>query len=406
MGERLRLIPAEEARRLLLETAPVGLETVPLAEASGRVLVEALAAPHHLPSERRSAMDGYALRADDLRSVPVALKVAGRITAGGIFGRTVPAGEAVAISTGSVVPAGADAVVMVEDTTPLDGSTAVEIKRQVPPGANVVQPGEDLRAGVPVLSAGWRLRPTDLAALAVFGVVRVPVFRRPRIAVLTTGSEICEANALPRPGQVRDVNEYVLGAQVEAAGGVPVRAGIVPDDLVRLRAVLRELVDAHDGVVLSGGSSVGSKDFTGDLLRELPPPGLLFHGIDIRPGKPTVFGRAGAKPVVGMPGFPTSAMVVFEAFIRPLVARLGGETIADPWSAPVRARLVKPYNKPPGREDYLRVRLSLRDGESWADVLPGGSAAISNIIFADGLARIPTGIDHLDAGSRVAVRLL
>ena len=409
------MFPAHEARRILLDVPPLGTETVPLRESAGRVLATALRAPHDVPPDRRSGMDGYAVRADDVVRASdgdaAILRVVGSVPAGSTFGGRVGAGEAVAIATGAVVPDGADAVVMVEFTSAVESTgtyvgagARVRISKAVSSGANIVQAGEDLLAGVEVLAAGRRLRAGDLAALATFGIVDVSVFRRPRIAVLATGSEICPPNQTPGPGQVRDSNQYVLAAEVESTGATAVLGGIVVDDLDLLRTTVLRLCAENDGVILSGGSSVGPKDLTGRVLGALEPPGVLFHGIDIRPGKPTVFARAGKKPVVGMPGYPTSSMVVFEAFVRPMLARLGGETVLDAWPAQMRARLSRPYTKPGSREDYLRVRLSRRDGEFWADVLPGGSAAISNVIFSDGLARIPSGLDRLDEGSSVDVR--
>lgn len=421
MNERLKLIPGDEARGILLDGAgPVGVEEVPLRVAAGRVLAKALPAPHDLPPQRLSAMDGYAARAADLvaatEASPARLRVTGAVPAGGTFDRMVGTGEVVGIATGGVLPAGADAVVMVEFTANADPAASpaayvpaggeLLVKRAVPAGGNVVQAGEDVRAGVELLSAGRRLRPGDLAALAGFGVVNVPVFRRPRIAVLATGSEICPAEAAPRPGQVRDSNSYVLAAEVEATGCMAVPGGVVADDAESLRVTIGRLLADADGLILSGGSSVGPRDLTGVVLADLEPPGVLFHGIDIRPGKPTVFARAGRKPVVGMPGYPTSSMIVFEAFVRPLLLRMTGDAEPDVWPQAVPARLARPYGKPASREDYLRVRLQLRDGALWADPLPGGSSAISNVIFADGLALMPAGVAAFDAGAIVSVRRL
>ncbi|MBC8134127.1 MAG: molybdopterin molybdotransferase MoeA [Deltaproteobacteria bacterium] len=435
MADWLKLIRADEARRILLDVPPMTTETVSLREAAGRVLALSLVAPHDLPPVRLAAMDGYAVRSADVRSASdeggVVLQVVGAIPAGTVFAGVLGAGQAVGIATGGVIPDGADAVMMVEFTAPLESAGgaagpgarndvsgrsasrtyvpvggAVRVSKMVQPGANVVMPGEDLREGAEILREGRRLRAGDLAALATFGMVDVPVYRRPRIAVLATGSEICPPHEIPRPGQVRDSNQYVLAAEVEAAGAIAVPAGIVADDLDVLQSTVLRLVNENDGLILSGGSSVGPKDLTARVLGALEAPGVLFHGIDIRPGKPTVFARAGRKPVVGMPGFPTSSMVVFEAFVRPMLARLGGEAITelDTWPGSLRARLTRVYSKPASREDYLRVRLSEHSGEIWADVLPGGSAAISNVIFADGLARIPAGTERLEEGASVAVR--
>jgi molybdopterin molybdotransferase len=420
MMDTWKLIPADEARRLLLQLPPVqGIEGVPLRQAAGRVLAESLLAPNDMPPERRSAMDGYAGAAVDFAAAGTeGLLVIGAVAAGAPFSETLGPGQVVSIATGGVLAHGADAVVMVEATAPADGSAEgrgerryvvpgarVRVARPVAAGANVVQPGEDVKAGAVVLPAGRRLGARDLSALAAFGVVQVAVVRRPRVATLATGSEVCAVTETPGPGQVRDSNQYVLAAEIEAAGGIAVLGGIVGDDYDALYQTVSRLCAENDAVILSGGSSVGPKDLTGRVLGALGAPGIVFHGIDIRPGKPTILARVGDKPVLGMPGYPTSSMVVFEAFVRPLLARLGGEPIADAWPVPARARLAAAYSKPASREDYLRVRLERRDdGDIWAVIVPGGSAAISNVLEADALACIPTGVEHLEAGAVVDVR--
>jgi molybdopterin molybdotransferase len=414
MTPGLTLIPADEARRILFETPAVGTERVKLREAAGRVLAAALIAPENLPPERRAVMDGYAVRSADLREASelasVILALVGTVGMGDVFRGAVAAGEAVAISTGGFLPPGADAVVMVEyasSTAESEGpGRSVEIARTVAPGANVIQAGEDYAVGDAVLPAGRRLRPQDLAALATFGVAEVTVFRRPRVAVLSTGNELCDpTSAEPRPGQVRDANQYVLAAQVEAAGCLATTGGIVPDDERALREAVARALAEHDAVILSGGSSVGSKDVAAEAMLSLPAPGVLFHGIDIRPGKPTLFARAGAKPVVGMPGFPTSSLVVFDAFMRPMLWRLGGEAGRDTWARRRPARLAKTLASVAGREDYVRVRLVERDGGSWAEPLAGGSAAISNVVRADGLLRVDAARTGLAAGDEVEIFL-
>jgi molybdopterin molybdotransferase len=403
MAGPLTLISAAEATRILLETPPVGTERVDLRAAGGRVLAQAFAAPGDLPAERRSVMDGYAVRAADLAGAPAALRVVGTVPMGDVFAGRVEPGQAVAISTGGVVPDGADAVVMVEHTRALEAGGAVEVSKPVAAGANMIQPGEDLRAGDAVLVAGRRLRAPDVAALATFGITEVPVFRRPRVAVFSTGNELCEAGETPRPGQVRDSNEYALGAQAAAAGCDVTFGGIVRDDLGALRSAIERHLPSHDAVILSGGSSVGTRDLSGEVFATLPVPGVLFHGINIRPGKPTLVARAGAKPVVGMPGFPTSSLIVFDVFIRPMLWRLGGEAPRDPWPARRQARLARAQASVVGREDYVRVRLVDRDGEAWAEPLAGGSAALSNVVRADGLVRVDAARADLPAGELVEV---
>jgi molybdopterin molybdotransferase len=405
--EPLKLIPAAEARRIMLETPAVGVETVALRDAGGRVLAQALAAPEDLPRAPRAVMDGYAVRAADVAAAsaeaPAELGVVGVVPMGGVYSGTVGPGQAVGISTGGFLPDGADTVVMIEFTTEAGGR--VHIGKAAPSQANVIQRGEDLAAGAPVLARGRRLRPQDLAALATFGVARVVVHRRPRIAVLSTGNELCDPEQAPGPGQVRDVNQYVLGSEVEAAGGAVTYGGVVPDDATALHDTIARLLPQHDGLILSGGSSVGVKDISGVVLAGLDPPGVLFHGIDIRPGKPTIFARVGDKPVLGMPGFPTSSMIVFDGFVRPMLWRMGGELGRDPWPCAARARLTGAYASPAGREDYVRVRLTPRDGELWADPLPGGSSSISNVIYADGLVRVDAARERIAGGDWVDVML-
>jgi molybdopterin molybdotransferase len=403
----LKLVPADEARRILADTRPVGTEAVPLSAAAGRVLAAPFAAPADLPSERRAVMDGYAVRAADLAGAQpgatVSLKVAGAVPMGDVFRGQVGPGQAVSIATGGFVPDGADAVVMVEQTRTA-GDGAVEILRAVDPGANVVQRGEDLASGDAVLSPGRRLRPADLALLATFGVTTLQVYRQPRVALVSTGNELCPPEETPRPGQVRDANQTALAAQVAAAGCLPAWAGIVPDEVGPLRDTIRGLLATHHAVILSGGSSVGTKDLCADAVAELQP-GILFHGIDIRPGKPTLLARAGNRSVVGLPGFPTSSLVVFDAFVRPMLWRLGGEVDRDPWPARRAARLGTPHKSVAGREDYLRVRLATRDGELWADPLPGGSSTLSNVVRADALVRIDAQRVEVAAGDPVEALL-
>ncbi|HVT08039.1 MAG TPA: gephyrin-like molybdotransferase Glp [Polyangia bacterium] len=404
----LKLLPADEARRILNDTRPIGTERVPLADAAGRVLAAAFCAPADLPGERRSVMDGYAVRAADLTGAgpetPVSLDVVGAVPMGAVFAGTVGAGQAVAIATGGFVPGGADAVVMVENTRTA-GDHAIAVTRAIAPGANVVQPGEDLAHGEAVLPAGRRLRAADLALLATFGVTTLEVHRQPRVALLSTGNELCAADATPRPGQVRDTNQIALAAQVAAAGCVPTLGGIIPDDVSALRDAIRGLLAAHHAVILTGGSSIGTKDLCADAVADLPAPGVLFHGIDIRPGKPTLFARAGNRPVVGLPGFPTSSLVVFDAFIRPMLWRLGGEVDRDWWPSRRAARLGAAHTSVSGREDYLRVRLVTRDGELWADPLPGGSATLSNVVRADALVRVDADRLEIAAGEPVEALL-
>lgn len=408
MGEFLVLKSADEARALMTDFPPVGTERVALVAADGRVLAEDLSAPEDLPPWPRGVMDGYAVRAKDTfgasEAVPAFLKVRGAVPMGDVWRGTVGPGEAVAISTGGALPDGADAVVMIEYTQEGRGGE-LEVQKGVAPGDHVMRVGDDVRRGEPLLRAGRRLRPQDVAILAAFGVLEVPVRRRPRVAIVSTGNEIVPPEATPRPGQVRDMNQLALGAQARRCGCEPIFGGIVPDDAAALEAAVRRLVADADAVILSGGSSIGVRDLTASVLKAAGAR-VVFHGISVRPGKPTILARVGDTPVLGMPGVPVSAMVIFDVFVRPLLWRLAGEERRDPWPFRRRARLARRAPSIAGREDYLRVRLVAReDGALWAEPVLGGSAAVATLVGADGLVVVPSHAEGLAEGEEVEVLL-
>jgi molybdopterin molybdotransferase len=392
----LRPIPADEARRrLAAAAAPLPREEVPLAAAAGRVLADPVVAGEDLPDAPRSAMDGFAVRAADVTAAPVRLRLAGAVLIGEPAPRGVGPGEAMAIPTGGHLPPGADAVVMVEQATAEAGEVVV-VAARVEPGRNVIRAGEDLARGTTVLRAGHRLRPCDLAALAALGVTRVPVHRRPRVAVLSTGAEIATPEATPPPGKVRDANQAALGAGAAAAGCEVTLGGIVTDDPAALETRLRELARRHDAVIVSGGSSVGRRDHTAEVMATVGR--VLFHGIMVRPGRPTIAAQLGDTLLLGVPGVPAAALVIFEVFVRPTLRRLGGEQVVR--AVGIRARLGAAHQSAAGREDYLRVRFRERDGELWAEPLPG---ALGSLVAADGLVLVAADDEVLDEGDEVEV---
>jgi molybdopterin molybdotransferase len=405
-----RAVSAADAHRILGEAARqavVGRESVPVEQAAGRVLAAPLVAPENLPAFPRALMDGYAVRSADLAgasdAAPARLDVVGAVLAGERPEQALEAGEAIAVPTGGHLPPGADAVVMIEHVVAEEDR--VVIRRSVERGRHVIAPGEDLPRGAEVLAPGRRLRPADLAPFAALGVREVVVYRRPRVAVLSTGAEICPPAVTPTPGKVRDVNQLVLAAAASAAGCQVEPAGIAEDDPAALARVIAELALRHDVVLVSGGSSVGGRDHTAEVFDQLGPPGVLFHGINVRPGRPTLVGQAGGALLVGLPGVPTSAIIIFEVFVRPALWALGGEIGRDPWPARREARLASAYTSAPGREDYVRVRLADREGAVWAEPLPGGSAMLSNVLGADGLVIVPPATESLPEGAPVTVYL-
>jgi molybdopterin molybdotransferase len=379
-------------------------ETVALEEAHGRVPAEAVRAPHDLPGFARSTVDGYAVRAADTygasEGLPSYLDVVGSVAMGRAPDVAVLPGAAVAMPTGGVIPDGADAVVMVEHTQEAMAGT-IEVVRPVAPGDGLVRADEDARAGAEILPAGRPLRPQDLGLLAAAGVAEVRVFARPRVAIVSTGDEVVPpATDALAVGEVRDASAVALAALVRDAGGAPDVRGIVPDDRAALTAALRDAVAASDVVVVSAGSSVGARDETAAVVAELGEPGIWTHGIALRPGKPTLLAQAGDVPVIGLPGNPRSALVVFRLVGVPVVRRVGGMT--DPPPEPRgRARLARDIPSAAGRFDVVQV--AVRDGV--ATPLFGASALLSVLTAADGYVVVPDEATGLPAGTDVDVTL-
>jgi molybdopterin molybdotransferase len=392
-----------------------GTETVSLDQAVGRVLVADVVARETLPSFARSTMDGYAVRAADTHGAseqsPAYLRLVGDVPTGAVADVAVGRREAVRTHTGAMLPPGADAVVMVEDTNLHPGvsaaGTEVEVLAAAAPGENVLAIGEDVRAGATAVPAGRRLRPADAGGLAALGVTTVTVRARPRIAILSTGDEVVPVAATPGPAQVRDVNATTVAAVVTQAGGIPVPCGIAPDRADELERALRAALDVADAVVLSAGSSVSARDLTAEVVARLGSPGVLVHGIAIKPGKPTVLAICDGKPVVGLPGNPVSALVVAWRIVRPLVRLLGGEQIDDDGLGDERetnALLDVPVPSRPGREDFVPCALARdSDGALHATPLFGSSNLIFTLVRADALIAIPLDRSGLGAGETVRV---
>jgi len=406
-----RVVTTDEARARIAACEPVGCETIRVAGALGRVLAQHMLAAIDLPHFHRANMDGYAVRAQDTfgasASIPAYLRLAGTVEMGAEARRALRKGAAWRIATGGMLPPGADAVVMIEYTDEV-GDGTVEVHRAVAPWENVLRIGEDIAKGEPIFTRGRRLRARDLGALTGIGITRLSVFRRPRAALISTGDEIVAPDATPRPGQVRNINAYSLIAMATEAGAVVTDFGVIRDRRDALQRGLARALARHDVVLMSGGSSVGAKDMTLDVISSFPRSEILFHGISVAPGKPTILARALDKPVLGLPGHPQSALVIFDLFGAPLLRVLGGENPATVF-APQRtvgARLGQNVPSQPGREDYVRVTLTERDGHRIALPMAGKSGAIFNLVKADGLVRIAASAEGLEAGTDVEVILL
>ncbi len=408
MAEFFNVLAPDRALRTLLDCLPgrLATETVPTPQALGRITADAIVAPEALPAFIRSTMDGYAVRASDTfgasESLPAYLEVAGEVPMGQAPDITLAAGQAALAYTGGMLAKRADAVVMVENTQQID-ATSIEVFRPVAPGENVVQVGEDVQCGEPILPEGSRLRPQDIGGLVALGITQVTVCRCPAVAIVSTGDEIVAPEVTPGPGQIRDINTYTIAAMVRQAGGVPVSLGVIRDDYEAQRQAAVHGLSQADMIIFSAGSSVSSRDMTVQVLDSLGPPGVLVHGIAHRPGKPTIMALVDGKPAFGLPGNPVSAMIVFRLLVWPTLYALAGCMPPPPPMA--RARLTRNIPSITGREDHVQVRLFSVDGMLQAEPIFGKSNLIYTLIRAAGVVVVPLDKGGLYAGEEVPVQL-
>jgi len=396
----MRPLP-DAQRQVLAAMRPLPEAGVPLAEAAGLALAAPVRAPHDIPPFANSGMDGYAVRAGDTAGAPVSLEVIEDVPAGSVPTRKVTTGTATKIMTGAPMPAGADAVVMVEDTEQEGDRVLVGVT--VERGSHVRPAGGDIEAGAPVFGAGERLDPRHLGVLAALGIGRPRVRRRLRAAVLSTGDELVPGDTVTLgPGQIRDANRPMLVAYLEEIGAEAVDLGIVPDDEERLRSTLQEAAACCDAVLTSGGVSVGEYDLVKKVLGELG--GVDFWRVAIQPGKPFAFGFLGDTPLFGLPGNPVSVTVTFEQLVRPaLLHRMGARRLFRPR---VPGRLAEAVDTDPDRMGFVRVSVALRDGVWTASSSGGqGSNVLSALARADAFAVVPVGVDRLVAGSEVELEM-
>lgn len=407
------MLSVNEARARLLENFhPLDPEILPIDQAAGRVLAVDITATQDLPPFANSSMDGYAVRCREVatasREHPVSLRVSGDIPAGS--GQPLPLveGTAARIMTGAPVPEGAEAVVPVEDTDePRDQAHSVpeliRLFKAAPLGANVRPVGQDIRVGQLVLPAGTVLRPAAIGVLAALGIPRVEVYRRPHIAIFSTGDELCELEAELKPGQIRDTNSYAVAAAIESYGGRVLRLGIARDQVEHVQAKLQAAGEAGADLILSSaGVSVGAYDV---VKAAVEAEGKLdFWRVRMRPGKPLAFGNVRGTPFVGLPGNPVSALVCFEVFVRPALLKMGGHRRWEKPALPVT--LLEPMHSD-GRESYLRVIIE-RQGEGYVARSTGdqGSAVLTSLVQANGLLIIPENVTEAPAGSVLSAWVL
>lgn len=409
MKEFFKVMNLEQVLEKAIAFPRVGTETVDLTESFGRILASDIIADIDLPGFARSTMDGYGVRAASTfgasEANPAYLTVKGTVAMGEKPALSVGPGEAVRISTGGMLPDGADGVVMVEHTEMIDDFT-LEVYRSVAPGQHVVARDEDIRKDSVMLSRGAAVRPQEAGLLAALGVSRVPVYKRPVIGILSTGDEIVPIHETPGLGRIRDINTYTFSGLIRECGAVPLPFGIVGDDYDSLYAACSSAVQQTDMLLISGGSSVGVRDFTIEVLSALEQSEILVHGISISPGKPTILATSRNKAVWGLPGHVVSAMVVFHAVVKPFVAHISGLAENNGKNPPVPAFLSRNLSSAQGRTDYVRVKLIRKKDGLWAEPILGKSGLIHTMVKADGLISVGLNTEGLDKGSLVDVMLL
>ena len=424
MPEFLTLLPPDQARDELLAhlASPIiDSESMDIIHALSRFTAADTFAPHPLPDFPRTTVDGYAVRAQDTfgasDSLPAYLTLIGEVPMGDTPSFEIGDGQCALIHTGGMLPNGADAAVMVEYTQHIVGAEhrsalapteEIEIFKSVADGENVIRIGEDVAQNQLVIPKGTQLRPAEIGGLMALGFTSINVAKKPRVGLISTGDEVIDPSQTPRPGQVRDINSYTLGALVEKAGGVAVRYGIFSDQFEALREAAAKALSECDVVIITAGSSASTRDMTADVIRTLGEPGVLVHGINTRPGKPTILGVCNGKAVIGLPGNPVSALVNGYLFVVPVIEKLLGALLKP--KATVMAKLTVNLPSQAGREDWQPVKLIVNRQSSVvnyeAEPIFGKSNLIFTLASADGLLRIHPDATGLSAGEIVEVVLI
>jgi molybdopterin molybdotransferase len=409
---REEAVKVKEALRLLMEQElkQLDTETIRIEEAYKRVLSKDIISPENLPGFNRSTMDGYAVNSADTfgasDTMPVYLQIKGQVLMGEKPDITIGRGETCQIPTGGMLPEGSDAVVMFEYTNSVDNEM-VEMMKAVSPNENVILADDDVKKGEPVFRSGHRLRPQDIGALAGLGIVEIEVFRKPVVSIIGTGDEVVPPDKPLSAGEVRDINSYNLFGLIQESNAVPLKKGIVRDEYDKLKKIVADAVAESDIVLITGGSSVGTKDYTSRVIDELGDPGVLFHGVTIKPGKPLIGGIVSGVPVFGLPGHPAAITVSFETFVEPLLLKMSGEEHNPliPSRKTVKVLFSRNLSSSVGREEHIRVSLEQKDGAVRAVPIMGKSALIRTLVKADGIVVIPMNKSGVYEGEEVEVKL-
>jgi molybdopterin molybdotransferase len=410
---REELITPEEALELLFKYIPSKKPdeiNINIEDSYGMIISKDIISPEDLPAFNRSTVDGFAVNSSDTfgatESLPSYLSIKAEILMGEEPEFKLKKGEVAKIATGGMLPEGTDSVVMFEHTQQVDDKM-IEVVKPVAPGENVIKAGEDAKKDECVLKSGHRLRPQDIGALAGLGITDVWVYKKPGVSIISTGDEIVPADKPITPGQVRDINSYNLAGLILNAGGIPVKRGIFSDKYDIIRDVVEKSLKNSDMVLITGGSSVGTKDMTARVINDMGKPGVLFHGVSIKPGKPLIGGIVTDIPVFGLPGHPAAVNVCFEIFVKPVLENLSGlnEDRLDKEKRTVMARIARNISSSPGREEHIGVAIEKRNGEIWAVPILGKSGLITTLIKANGTAAIPLRKLGVQEGEMVEVRL-
>ena len=409
MKEFFKVKTIDQALEYVRQFPPMPVEKVSLTDSVGRILAEDIQSDIDLPDFPRAIMDGFAVRGSSTFGAsegnPAYLNVVGSVSMGNKPDFPVGPGEAVRISTGGMLPPEADSVVMIEHTEAIEDS-AIEVYRSIAPGQNMVVVGEDIKKGEVILRCGGKIRPQEAGMLAALGKQTVTVYKRPLIGIISTGDEVVAVHASPGPGQIRDVNTYTLFGLIQEIGATAIPFGIVRDDYEALLAKSAQALAQCDMVLVSGGSSVGARDFTIDVIGAMEDSEILFHGISISPGKPTILARVQNKAFWGLPGHVVSAMVVFSRIVKPFIDHVRGRTDVHRKKLRLTAKLSRNLASAQGRVDYIRIRLKQKEGVLWAEPILGKSGLISTMVKADGLIEIGMNTEGLDEGAQVEVILV
>jgi molybdopterin molybdotransferase len=384
----------------------MAIEEADIARVTGRILAEDIVSDINLPDFPRATMDGYAVQGASTFGAsegnPAYLSVVGSVAMGEDPSFSIGPGEVAKIATGGMLPKGADSVVMIEHTNMLD-PTSVEIYRSVAPGQNAIAIGEDLKKDEVLVAKGQRIRASETGLLAALGRRRIRVYQKPTVGIISTGDEIVPFEEVPGPGQIRDINSHTLSAMVVESGADPIQYGIVRDQSELLEKTCQKAVSECDMVLISGGSSVGMRDLTIEVLAAMQDAEILVHGIPISPGKPTILAKVQHRAFWGLPGHVVSAMVVFHRVVQPFISHISGRAHKKPAELCIPAKLSRNVPSAQGRVDYIRVRLTRQEGEWWAEPILGKSALIHTMVQADGLIQIEINTEGLERGTTVEV---